>query len=551
MDGEISSELFAELQQSEVSLGSDIDLNEIDKEIAKKQYIDFLKTVDWSDPSRFEKACIGMDFGLDEETIFEILQPFNEKCMPVLPEQELRRRIANAGKYRQSPKGILSPQISNFNTFVQNPHEQTKIPQTNSTTTTDYSELLPNYSIELRAGKAIATAANVRHALVGPTLGFAEFWRWDEWYKRPELTVNPPWIRDTAKLEMNAQDWQELRSLFSLQIRMDVPIELLQEGVAVLSRRFSYHPIKSWLEKLKWDGEKRFHKIFNSGEEYDAKIIRIFILAAIYRVYYPGYKFDHMLVLSGGEGLGKSSLIDKLGGDYYQVLSSIPVDHRGKQEMAGAWWVELPEMSAVRRADMDQVKAFVTTRVDKYIPLFGRSGVEEHPRTQILCWSLNPKSAGYLSEDDENRRFLIINVEKPIDFYWVEQNRDQLYAEVFELFKQRIEPHKLVQEIKQEAKERAVLATGVQDIYEDDWHNPIEEWLEKNNISRLDDLRVIYQQVLGFYDFEKYTPKTKKRIQRILRVLGWRQNHSNNSKYRFYFKIGKETIDWETFCDNI
>lgn len=50
---------------------------------------------------------------------------------------------------------------------------------------------------------------------------------------------------------------------------------------------------------------------------YIRAVSRKIMCAAVQRVYHPGIKFDHILVLNGPQGIGKSTFIGKLGGEWY------------------------------------------------------------------------------------------------------------------------------------------------------------------------------------------------------------------------------------------
>lgn len=61
--------------------------------------------------------------------------------------------------------------------------------------------------------------------------------------------------------------------------------------------------------------------------------------AAVARVLNPGIKFDNILVLNGPQGAGKSTLIAKLGGDWYSDSLSLTDknDKTAAEKLQGYW----------------------------------------------------------------------------------------------------------------------------------------------------------------------------------------------------------------------
>lgn len=57
------------------------------------------------DDRTFRLACEILDLGLDEEKAFEIIQPWNDACLPPWSDDELLTKIGNAASYRQNDVG--------------------------------------------------------------------------------------------------------------------------------------------------------------------------------------------------------------------------------------------------------------------------------------------------------------------------------------------------------------------------------------------------------------------------------------------------------------
>jgi predicted P-loop ATPase len=202
-----------------------------------------------------------------------------------------------------------------------------------------------------------------------------------------------------------------------------------------------YHPIRDYLDALKWDGTKRLdrflHILFGAADgPYERAVGAKWMIGAVARVYQPGCKMDTMLVLEGPQGLKKSTALRTLfGAAYFTEMVNELRDHkRFVEQIAGKWVVEFAELSALRKADVELVKAIITMQVDKTRPSYGRHTVE-YLRQCVLAASVNPKAGqGYLTDSTGNRRFWPVACTK-IDLSRLERKRDQLWAEAVSRFR--------------------------------------------------------------------------------------------------------------------
>jgi hypothetical protein len=136
----------------------------------------------------------------------------------------------------------------------------------------------------------------------------------------------------------------------------------------------SYQPSREFLNSLPpWDGVPRVETLLidylgAEDNQYVRAVTRKTLCAAIKRVLSPGVKFDNILVLNGAQGVGKSTLISKLGGDWYSDSLSLTDmnDKTAAEKLQGYWLLEIGELAGMRKADIDKVKAFISRQDDKY-----------------------------------------------------------------------------------------------------------------------------------------------------------------------------------------
>lgn len=177
-----------------------------------------------------------------------------------------------------------------------------------------------------------------------------------------------------------------------------------------------YHPIREYLSALPaWDGVKRVETLlidYLGAEDtpYTRAATRKTLCAAVARVLWPGTKFDHILVLCGAQGVGKSTLIARLGGEWFTDSLSLTdmEDKTGAEKLQGKWLIEIGELAGMRKADIDRVKSFISRQDDRFRASFGRRATS-HPRQCVFFGTTN-NDDGFLRDTSGNRRFWVVGV---------------------------------------------------------------------------------------------------------------------------------------------
>ena len=271
---------------------------------------------------------------------------------------------------------------------------------------------------------------------------------YNELTKSAEVRRVWPWVHARAG-ELEADSTlllgQYLNTVYGVG---DVSKENLDDGIETVAYNERFHPVREWLGGLEWDGTARLDKwlLYVLGEspeslssnmaEYLALVGRYWLLGMVARVMQPGCKFDYCPVLEGKGGLRKSTMVEVLAvrSEWY---SDTKFDlSRGKdayEQVRGKWVYELGELSSFSKADVNDIKAFISSKTDNYRVAFGKRA-QSFPRQCVLVGSTNDKK--YLRDRTGNRRFWPIPVRHVIKTEWLERNRDQLLAEAYALYQQ-------------------------------------------------------------------------------------------------------------------
>lgn len=173
----------------------------------------------------------------------------------------------------------------------------------------------------------------------------------------------------------------------------------------------AYHPIREFIESLpEWDKVPRVDTLLvdylgASDTAYVRAVTRKTLCAAISRVLRPGCKFDSMLVLNGPQGVGKSTLIAKLAGEWFSDSLNLgdTKDKTAAEKLQGYWILEIGELAGLKKAEVETLRSFLSRQNDIYRAAFGKRATP-HLRQCVFFGTTNAES-GYLRDTTGNRRF--------------------------------------------------------------------------------------------------------------------------------------------------
>lgn len=289
------------------------------------------------------------------------------------------------------------------------------------------------------------------------------------------------------------------------------------KAIELVAARNGFHPVRDFLEELRWDGVRRLDvvaiEILKAPAEADDErsllnlLVRKWFVGLVARAFVPGCKVDTALILQGAQGVGKSSFFREIAGEYFSD-TEMALDKDAMMQLRGAWiyeWAELENVTG--RQEVARVKAFLTSREDRYRPPFGRATVVVR-RSGVIVGTTNRED--FLCDPSGSRRFWVVPV-GCIDLVRLRSERDQLLAEAVAAF--RAGEHWWLSEADELARTR--LAARFADV--DPWEADVLEYLENRDAVRTRDILVHALKV----PLDRLDRRADMRVANILRRNGY------------------------------
>ena len=351
----------------------------------------------------------------------------------------------------------------------------------------------------------------------------------------------PPWYSDghgqTPYKWLDVDDvylteWCQLRNIL-------IGVDSAHVAVNAVAKENVFHPVVEYLGSLEWDGIQRLclrpdateqqirraapiRYLGCRGSPFEIIAFGKWMLSAVARILSPGCQVDAALILEGSQGTGKSSALKILGGDYFTDDIADVGSKDAAMQMAGAWIIELAELDALNRAEVSRIKAFLSRRIDRYRPPYGRRIVDQ-PRQCVFAGTVN--SNEYLHDETGNRRFWPITTGR-IDLAGLADARDQLWAEAVALYGLKQTWH--IEAEPGTAFAESVRAEQAFRLSGDVWESTIEAHLVGYSHTTV---KEVLENGLKFLA-KDITKADQMRAARCLRVLGWTRKRTMTSAAR-------------------
>lgn len=338
---------------------------------------------------------------------------------------------------------------------------------------------------------------------------------YNEFTARGQILKAPPWdSRSTFPRDwydaddIHAAEWLEREFGFL------VGKQMVFDAAFAVGQRHRIHPVRDYFDSLEYDGTPRLDGWLTDfcGAE-DTRLTRAYaakwVISAVARIYRPGAKADHVLVLEGEQGLRKSTALETLAGeDWFTDAADRLHDKDGVLNCSGKLIMELGELVALGRAEATQIKSFFSRKTDRIRRPYGRSA-EDIPRQTIFCGTTN--ATEYLRDETGNRRFWSVKVGK-VDVEGIQENRDNLWAEAVHRYRAGqswwIDDPDLEDDARESQDERRHI---------DPWLGKLEGWLQgKRTVT----LNQVIEDGIGGKVVEFRDAETQRAARAIL-GLGW------------------------------
>lgn len=302
--------------------------------------------------------------------------------------------------------------------------------------------------------------------------------RLDNFSHRVMITGPLPWCQDDFPRPWGNND----RALLFIELEKFLHIRsypIDDTAFQAVSTKNSFHPVKDYLNSLTWDGIPRLDTLFidylgAADTPYTRAVTRKAFVAAVARVMVPGIKYDTMTILAGQQGLGKSTLLSKLAGEWFTDSLSKMGDKEAQENIQGKWIIEIAELDALNRSDITSAKNFISKQSDHFRAAYGHFS-ETHKRQCVFFGTTNIHDC--LHDMTGGRRFWPVDVglipRKKNVFQDLDAERDQIWAEAIHYWNAK-ETLFLSPELERAAK---VVQEDHRDI--DPWEESIRQFLDK------------------------------------------------------------------------
>lgn len=436
-------------------------------------------------------------------------------------------------------------------------------------------------------GKLKNTVKNLRLIIENDPLIKGKYY-YDLFESQPKVRGKLPWDSSFEReREWKDTDDSALREYIENYHHISFTLNKYTDAIGLAFDNNSIHPVREYLKNITWDGKPRLETIFidylgAEDNDYNRMVAKKALVAAVTRVFNPGTKYEEIPILvSTRQGVGKTTLISKLGGKWYNdnlSFDDIKGDIRKAVEQTeGSWILEIGELKGISSKDVDRIKSFMSGTVDKVRKAYARR-TSKVSRQFIIFGTTNNQE--FLSDRTGNRRFLPVTVDinnptksvfdEPTDMIKLTDEVDQIWAEAYHYFKKgyRIYLNKMEKELAAKYQELYTYSSNEEtdflnyleipikkvDDRNKDWYSlplserleflyPSEEFLNNTAAEGIQTERrdkictiAIFEEFYSHKYPLKYTSLTKEleiEIKNMLIRAGWRKYMKNGGRMKF------------------
>lgn len=361
-----------------------------------------------------------------------------------------------------------------------------------------------------------------------------------------------PWDKDTDQRPWTDNDDANYANYMELYYDIKGK-DLLSNALTVVSGKHKFNNVRKYLTGLKWDGVKRLDTLlidYLGAEDnpYTRAVMRKSLCAAVTRAMRDFVKYDYMPILTGPQGIGKSTFLSTLGKGWFSDSLATFEGKEAAELIQGVWIVEVGELTAMNRQEVNSVKQFLSKVDDIYRAPYGRR-TTRYPRRCVFFGTSNESE--FLKDDTGNRRFWPVDVgvygvsksvwddlPSEVDQIWAEAYTYYVLGESLYLSK---EIEAIANEVQDDHSDYSALEGNIRDYLDikvpTNWMSmSIQErrmFLNGNaayegELEPMDRVCIaqIWAECLGG-DIKYLKPQNRNEIARVLRKIpGWRKSKS-------------------------
>jgi predicted P-loop ATPase len=439
----------------------------------------------------YRAACFIVGQGLSEDDELAVFYEYNDRCEPPWSNAELLHKLRDARR--------------------------------NSTTQPLPDEGWKN-ALRFKDRKGVPVIAQT---VSNAVIVLRHDPRWRGRIRKDNFILNisvtdPPWADVYAPIT-RAQHWRDsdtsrLQAWLQDNYDLDLTVTDLDAAVVLVAEANEHNSARDWFESITWDGVNRVDtwltRYIGSGSgPYVSAVGRWWLISAVARVYKPGCKADHMLILYGDQGVGKSSAAGLLAGPEWFSDSPVPIGSKDAYlALQGKLIVEMAELDSVNRAEASAVKGFISAQTDCFRPPYGRRNVDV-PRQCVFIGSTN--HIEMLRDETGDRRFWPVTCGNEIDRAGIQRDREQIWAEAVALYKAGERWHPFTAEERRLCKEAQTTHQS-----RHPWTDKILDWAAWGEVAEAT-LVDVMEKALGM-EAKSWGVGDVQTAKACLRQAGWR-----------------------------
>lgn len=302
--------------------------------------------------------------------------------------------------------------------------------------------------------------------------------KYNEFSYSLEVTAPLPWeIPDVLSKENREWGESDDANLYSyIETRYGISSRRsMDEALTIVAHKNAINPVRDYLMSLSWDKQLRVATMFTDylgaeDSEYTQTVAVKCMTGAVARALEGGVKYDYMPILTGKQGIGKSTFLANLGGQWFTDSLTTFDSKTGAELIQGKWIAEVGELAALKKHEIEVVKQFITRTSDRYRAAYGRRA-EDRKRRCVFFGTSNEDE--FLSDITGNRRFLPVScgITPPKYSVWDDMPKhiDQLWAEAGVMYAQDTPLHlsKTEEALAEKVRENHAVKSPLEGIIRD------------------------------------------------------------------------------------